>query len=134
MANNTGITGISHPFRLNQKGGIAMSTTSTYDKTHIEEGLRQLFGTNKGERVMERNAGTLLSDYVFDPSDESLYNLIKYEVLQEIADNEPRITVNEDITTVFADEVDDSKIFVELHYTINKYDDGTEFISVIQVQ
>jgi phage baseplate assembly protein W len=128
--NTSGYTGISFPFRLNQKGGIAMSTTSTYDKTHIEEGLTQLLGTALGERVMER-IGNTASQYIFDPNDESLHTLIKYETVKLIQDYEPRITVNESATTVYGD---DEFIYVEIHYTINKYvSSDTEFVSNIQV-
>ena len=39
----SGYTGISYPFRINNRGGCVMSTTSRNDPTHIAESIQQIF-------------------------------------------------------------------------------------------
>ena len=48
----SGFTGISYPFRVTNRGGCAMSTTSKTDPTHIAESIQQIFGTSYLERPM----------------------------------------------------------------------------------
>ena len=49
----SGFTGISYPFRLNGVGGVAISTTTEDDATHIAESIIQILGTGYLERPME---------------------------------------------------------------------------------
>ena len=49
----SGYTGISYPFRINNRGGCAMSTTDTNTPTHIAESIQQILNTDFLERPME---------------------------------------------------------------------------------
>ena len=42
----SGFTGISYPFRISNRGGVVMSTTSRHDPSHISESIQQIFNTN----------------------------------------------------------------------------------------
>ena len=50
---NKGHYGVSFPFRIGVKGGIAMSGTNVNSARHIEESIQQILSTRRGERVME---------------------------------------------------------------------------------
>lgn len=91
--NNQGFTGLAFPMRLNARGGLKMTTTSPTDFTHIEESIRQILQTNIGERVMENYFGSQVSSHVFDPSDDSSYSLIRYEIVETLKQLEPRVEV-----------------------------------------
>lgn len=121
---NEGYTGLSFPFRLNSKGGLKLSTTSPTDFSHIEESIHQILNTQLGERVMEIYFGSNISTHVFDPSDISSYNLIKFEIVQTLNQFEPRIEVEpEDIN--LQDSLDEltgkNFLYITIQYRVIKY-------------
>ena len=120
MMKNNAYTGISFPFRLSVRGGVAMSSTSPNSPQHIEEGLRQLISTKKKQRVMEANFGNTIYNYLLEYQDESLYGLIKYELIQLLEEQENRIRVDQHSTTVYGVG---NTIYAEIHYSIDKYEE-----------
>lgn len=90
---NTGFTGISFPFRVGVKGGVAMSSTSTADITHVVESMEQILLTRNPERCMEYQIGSQVSTLIFDPNDKSTHTLIAYEVEKALSTLESRIKV-----------------------------------------
>lgn len=110
-----GYTGISFPFRIGPQGGIVMSTTDDTDPTHIVEGLEQLFGTGYLQRVMESDVYTSLHDLLFEPDNESLKNLLKVKILEDIERLEERIEVLEDDMEFYSVENEDGNtVYVTL--------------------
>ena len=73
-----GYSGMSFPFRFDGRGGVAKSTTSHNDFSHIKEGIIQVLGTNLGERVMEINFGSEVYKSQFD----SIYDEITHSELE----------------------------------------------------
>ena len=96
----SGFTGISFPFRLNGRGGITSSTTSSFDVQHIEEAIRQVVGTMFGERIME-DFGTKAAPALFEMAVETTaaVAVLKMRIEQALAEYESRIEV-EDIKII----------------------------------
>lgn len=120
---NQRFTGISFPIRLNNKGGLKMSSTSATDSSHIEESITQILGTELEERVMELYFGSSISSHIFDSTDTESYNLIRYEICETLKQFEPRIEVEEDSIEI-QDKYDLEKgnfIYVTIGYTLLPY-------------
>lgn len=120
----SGFTGISFPFRVTNRGGVAMSTTSKTDPTHIAESIQQIFATNFLERPME--GGEVYSEVdalLFEPNDESLQEVLRVQIVEDLERLEERIEIDEDDIEFIVD-TDDSGIeylFAEITYKIVKY-------------
>ncbi len=108
-----GFTGVSFPFRIGSKGGVVMSTTSDTDYSHINESIRQIILTRKGERVNLVNFGCNLQDALFENLDPGIANMIKYTITEALKTYEPRITVN-DVRVI----PDESTAYVTVDYTV----------------
>lgn len=114
---STGYTGLAFPMRLSNKGGLKLTTTSPTDFTHIEESIRQIVGTAIGERPMELYFGSNVSYHIFDPTDDSAYNLLRHEIVEALEKFEPRIQV-ESNDIKMQDSLDDLTGENLLHITI----------------
>lgn len=121
---NDGYTGLSFPMRLNNKGGLKMSTTSPTDFSHIEESVNQILNTSIGERIVELYFGSRISTHVFDPTDESSYSLIKHEIVEALEKFEPRVevtTTDIDLTDTLDEITGKNFLHVTIHYNVIKY-------------
>ncbi len=83
--------GWAFPLRVDGSGGIALSR----GETDIEQAIRIILGTAKGERRMRPNFGCAIHDLVFAPNDESTWGLARYAVEEALGWWEPRIDVDE---------------------------------------
>lgn len=116
-------TGLSFPLRLNSRGGLKLSTTSSMDFSHIKESIIQILKTSIGERPMELYFGSKLSTHVFDPTDESSFSLIKHEILECLHQLEPRIEVDTydiNVSGVVEDN-GQSYLKISISFTVIKY-------------
>lgn len=121
---DNGFTGLSFPLRLSNRGGLAMSSTSPIDFSHIEESIIQILCTSIGERVVELYFGSQISTHIFDPTDSSSYSLIKHEIVEALSKFEPRIEVDtSDINlTGKLDEVTGKNfLHITIQYKVIKY-------------
>jgi phage baseplate assembly protein W len=82
-------TGWAFPLGANGRGGIAMSR----GETDIEQAIRIILGTAKGERRMRPDFGCQIHDLVFASNDDSTWGLARYYVDDALAMWEPRIDV-----------------------------------------
>lgn len=129
----SGYTGISYPFRINNRGGVVMSTTSRTDPTHIAESIQQLFKTNFLERPMEPDIYTSITALLFEPNDVALQQVLKSRMVDDIERIEKRVKCGED-DIEFSVEVDDDGVeylFASITYKIIKY--STYYTSKIKV-
>ena len=128
----SGFTGISYPFRVNNRGGVSMSTTSATDPTHIAESIRQIFNTSFLERPMESDIYTTVTSLLFEPNDEALQAVLKSRMVDDIERLEERVTCNED-DIEFTIEIEDDVefLYANLTYTIIKY--NTSYTSKVKV-
>lgn len=128
-----GYYGISFPFRVGVKGGLAMSGTDINSSKHIEESIQQILSTRRGERVMEYHFGTSLSASLFEPTDVTLMNLIKYEIVEALETFETRIELKKDDIKIYSEEKDGiNRVFAEIPYTVKDYT-NSEHVAIIDL-
>ena len=128
----SGFTGISYPFRISNRGGCVMSTTSRTDPTHIAESIQQIFNTNFLERPMESDIYTTVTSLLFEPNDEALQAVLKSRMVDDLERLEERVTCSED-DIEFTIEIEDDVefLYANLTYTIIKY--NTSYTSKVKV-
>ena len=129
----SGYTGISYPFRINNRGGCSMSTTSKNDSSHIAESIQQIFNTEFLERPMESDVFSNVTTLLFEPNDISLQQVLKLRIVQDLERLEKRIECKERDIEFVVEEVESNKecLFVNITYKIIKY--NTYFTSKIKV-
>lgn len=113
--------GVSYPFRIGNTGGIAMSGTDINTPTHIEEAIKQILGTEQGDRDME-NFHSNLSHLIFKPDDISLKTLLINQIKESLSELEDRISVNS-ITDIESRETENGEtyLYATINYTILAY-------------
>ena len=128
----SGFTGISYPFRVSNRGGCVMSTTSATDPTHIAESIQQIFNTSFLERPMEAEIYTSVTSLLFEPNDETLQQVLKSRIVEDIERLEERVECDED-GIEFVVEVEDDVEFLYAYITdvITKY--NTSYTSKVKV-
>lgn len=126
--NKTGYTGLSFPFRLNNRGGFTMSTTTVSAPDHINESIAQIILTQLKERPMELSVGSDVHRSIFSPNDPATHALLRYNIVDALVRLEPRISVTEDSIAVAAYE---NVIYVQINYIIKDY--GTTYSQILAV-
>lgn len=119
MISECGYKGISFPFRFNSKGGIAMSTTSSTDFSHIEESIQQIIYTFLNERIFELNLGFKGNAQLFKNLDDEIEkSTLAFLIKDSIENLETRVEVE----SVSIDYVDDYGAYVAiLDIFVKKY-------------
>lgn len=128
----SGFTGISYPFRVSNRGGVVMSTTSRNDPTHIAESIQQIFNTSYLERPMEAEIYTTVTSLLFEPNDISLQQVLKNRMVNDLTRLEERIECDEE-GIEFEVEIEDEVeiLYATITYKIIKY--NTYYTSKIKV-
>ncbi|MDR0350663.1 MAG: GPW/gp25 family protein [Coriobacteriales bacterium] len=80
--------GWSYPVNVNKATGRV--NLSEYEDD-IQEALRIILSTRRGERVMRPDFGSSLHEYVFEPADLNTATLIKKATTDAISQWEPRV-------------------------------------------
>ena len=128
----SGFTGISYPFRISNRGGVVMSTTSRTDPTHIAESIQQIFNTNFLERPMESEVYTRVTSLLFEPNDITLQQVLKARIVSDLERLEKRVKCEEsDIEFVVEEEDGIPYLFANISYKIIKY--NTYYSSKVKV-
>lgn len=122
----TGFTGISFPFRINGKGGVAMSSTSVMDVPHIIEAIEQILLTKPRERRMEYHFKSDLDTDIFESNDPSLRSLIEHQIREALTNLEDRIEV-----VSVSTYSEDSKVFADITFRVLIY--NTTYSSKVKV-
>lgn len=106
-------TGWKFPIGVDEATGrIEMSSC----EENIEESVRIIIGTKKGERIMQPEFGCRLSEYVFETVDYTTLHSMKNEVENALIRWEPRIT---DIQAQVSDErIDEGLLNIHVSYVI----------------
>ena len=128
----SGFKGISYPFRISNRGGVVMSTTSKNDPTHIAESIQQIFNTNFLERPMEAEIYSSVTSLLFEPNDVALQQVLKSRIVSDLERLEERIECDED-SVEFEVEIEDDVeyLYAYITYKIIKY--NTYYTSKIKV-
>lgn len=124
-----GYYGLSFPFRVGVKGGLAMSGTNYLESPHISESVEQILNTKVRERVME-SIGCNLSTFIFEPTDESSVNLLKYEIVESLSEYESRISIESDGVDISVDDINSGVLNVSISYTIKDYTNATHTTTI----
>lgn len=128
----SGYTGISYPFRVSNRGGCVMSTTSRTDPTHIAESIQQIFNTSYLERPMEAEVYTTVTALLFEPNDIALQQVLKTRIVDDLERLEERIECDEEGIEFEVEIEDDVEVlYANITYKIIKY--NTFFTSKIKV-
>lgn len=130
----SGYTGISYPFRITNRGGCAMSTTSKTDPTHIAESIQQIFGTSFLERPMEGgDVYTSVTMLLFEPNNAGLQMILKRRMVEDLDRLEERIECEEDDIEFIVDTDSNGVeyLYANITYRIIKY--NTFYTSKIKV-
>ena len=117
-----GYKGISYPFRINNQGGVEMSTTSSDSATHISESIRQILNTGFLERVMQPDIYSEVQSSLFEPNDISLQQVVKTQIVDTLERLEDRIEVNEDSIELYTENDGSSEVlYATIEYKVIKY-------------
>jgi phage baseplate assembly protein W len=82
-------SGLSFPLQTDQQGVLALA----HGVDDIEQAIRVILGTAKGERPMRPEFGCAVHDLIFDSLDAELVGKVDTAVHQALARWEPRIEV-----------------------------------------
>lgn len=128
----SGFTGISFPFRISNRGGVVMSTTSNTDPTHITESVQQILSTNFLERPMESDIHSTIYSLLFEPNNETLKRVFRHRIASDLERLEKRIECDEGKIQFEIETEDDVEyLYVFVTYNIIKY--NTSFTSKIRI-
>ena len=128
----SGFKGISYPFRISNRGGVVMSTTSKTDPTHIAESIQQIFNTNFLERPMEAEVYTTVTSLLYEPNDITLQQILKSRIVSDLERLEKRIECNEDGVEFEVEiEEDVEYLYASITYKIIKF--NTYYTSRVKV-
>ena len=105
-------TGWSFPVETDERGDIELSSA---DKD-IQESIRIILGTAKGERLMRPEFGCDIHKHVFSAATPATLNLIESSVREALVRWEPRI----DVESVEArtDDEDPTRVLIEIEYHV----------------
>lgn len=109
----------SAPFR--GSGGIAMSR----HEEDIEQAIRIILSTAKGERRMRPTFGCDIHTLVFAPANESTFGLLRYYVEEALSFWEPRIEVRE---VLIAPDLSEGRIDIMINYDVRATKDARTLV------
>jgi phage baseplate assembly protein W len=118
---NLGV-GWSFPLRVDGRGGIALSQ----HENDIEESIRIILGTAKGERRMRPQFGCDINKIVFAPNNATSWGLAAHYVEEALGWWEPRIEVLE--IDPHPDPVNTSRLFITIKYRIKATNDERNLV------
>jgi phage baseplate assembly protein W len=115
-------TGWAFPLQVDNRGGIALRQ-GTGD---IEESIRVILGTAKGERRMRPNFGCDIHTLVFAPNNASTWGLAAHYVEEALGWWEPRIEVQE--VNPQPDPADPSRLLINIKYVVKATNDARNLV------
>jgi phage baseplate assembly protein W len=104
--------GWSFPVCVEADGRTA---TAIYEED-IQQAIRIILGTDRGERVMRPDFGAGLNDFVFEPINQTTLQTVMTRVKESLIKWEPRIDVLQ--VTVNTDPAENNKLLIEVNYRV----------------
>ena len=86
------------------------------DETDIKESLEIYFNTKLGERIMRPNYGCVIHEHIFDKIDESILNILSFELTQNIGQIEPRIIIEK--IEIKQSSIENGELQISIQYKI----------------
>ena len=115
-------TGWAFPVSVDAHGRIALAR----QERDIEEAIRIILLTPKGQRVMRPEFGCQVHDLIFAPNDATTAGLASYYVEEALGMWEPRIRVQE--VAARPDPDDPGRLLVEIRYEIKATHDSRSLV------
>ena len=115
-------TGFHFPLGVDGRGGIAM----TRREKDIEESIRVILTTSKGERRMRPDFGCRVHELVFAPNNATTWGQAAQYVEDALGWWEPRIEVLE--VDVGADAADTSQLMIDIKYKVKATSDERSLV------
>lgn len=105
-------TGWAFPPRIDARGRIAFAR----QERDVEEAIRIILLTPKGQRVMRPEFGCRIHDLAFSPNNATLMGLATYYVEEALGMWEPRISVEE--VTARVDKDTPERLLIDISYQL----------------
>jgi uncharacterized protein len=115
-------SGWSFPVRTDGRGGLALAR----GEADIEQSIRIVVGTARGERRMRPNFGCGIHDLVFSPNDETTWGLARYAVEEALGWWEPRIDLLE--VSASASQAEPNRMDILIHYRVRATKDARTLV------
>jgi phage baseplate assembly protein W len=104
--------GFNFPLRIDSNGSMAMSE----DEENIEQSIRLILGTAKGERLYRTQFGCAIHDLVFQPNNQITAARVAAAIKESLNEFEPRIV---DISVAASpDEYESNLMNVHIQYVV----------------
>jgi uncharacterized protein len=114
--------GWAFPFKISPSGGIALARHE-YD---IDEAIRIILSTARGERHMRPQFGCGIHDLVFAPNNATTAGLVDTYVREAIGWWEPRVEVLR--IDVGTDDDERNKLQINIHYRVRATNDDRNLV------
>lgn len=115
VSNNFSGQGWKFPIQVDPKSGRIM--TSEYDED-IEDAIKIILFTSKGERVMRPDFGSDIFRYIFNVTDAMTIGLLESEIEEAIYLWEPRVKDVKAMVTL--DQSEPEKLLITVSYVVKK--------------
>jgi phage baseplate assembly protein W len=115
-------TGWSFPVGVDARGRITLSR----QERDIEEAIRIILRTPKGQRVMRPEFGCQIHDLVFAPNDATTAGLAAHYVMEALGMWEPRIRIQH--VSAETDPTEAARLLVEVQYQIKATHDSRSLV------
>ena len=115
-------TGWRFPLGVNSRGGLAVSR----HERDIEEAIRIILTTGRGERHMRPDFGSRINELVFAGNNATTWGLITHYVEEALGWWEPRIEVMD--VDVRPDPRETSQILVNIRYQVRATNDERNLV------
>ena len=97
----------------------------------LKSRLLHVLFTPKGQRLRNPDFGTALIKYIHDPADETTYERLKNDIIQQVSKYVPDI-IFKDLSIYNDDNSENGKIVI-IHYTIKKGQREIEQTAAVRV-
>ena len=114
--------GWAFPVGVDARGRIALAR----QERDIEEAIRIILLTPKGQRVMRPEFGCQIHDLIFAPNDATTAGLATYYVEQALGMWEPRIRVHE--VNARPDRDDPGRLLIDIDYEVKATHDRRSLV------
>ncbi|HEY7343066.1 MAG TPA: GPW/gp25 family protein [Ktedonobacterales bacterium] len=114
--------GWAFPVGVDTRGRIALAR----QERDIEEAIRIILLTPKGQRVMRPEFGCQVHDLIFAPNDATTAGLAAYYVEEALAMWEPRIAVKE--VSARPDPENQGRLLIDISYEVKATHDSRSLV------
>lgn len=114
--------GWAFPLATDATGGIAL----VRQDREIQESIRLILGTARGERPMRPEFGCRIHDEVFGPANTATAGQVVYDVREALERWEPRIDLI-DVSVSF-DRIDEGRLYIDITYAVRGLNDPRNLV------